>query len=255
MPTEHPGSNYYCDMPNVSILHDPEAVREAVARSDSMKAVLGLLGLRAGGANYSALHEACARLGIEAPRRAPKPPTGRRWQPVPDAEVFCVDSTYLNRDRIKQRLISSGVPERCAICGLGPEWQGQPLTLHLDHINGVFNDNRRENLRLLCPNCHSQTETYSGRSAARAKAIKAALVAPIMTPCRYCAHLNRPTAQRCRACRRWFIKHPGRPKIVWPEDTELLSLVSSGTLVAVGELLGVSDTAVRKRLRSRGLGA
>ena len=58
-----------------------------------------------------------------------------------------------------------GVPYACTTCGIN-EWQGKPLTLHLDHINGINNDNRIENLRLLCPNCHSQTETY-GRRASR----------------------------------------------------------------------------------------
>ena len=60
-----------------------------------------------------------------------------------------------------------GVSYVCTICRIN-EWQGQPLTLHLDHINGINNDNRFENLRLLCPNCHSQTETY-GRRASRAR--------------------------------------------------------------------------------------
>lgn len=80
-------------------------------------------------------------------------------------EILIENSTYYNRDRLKIRLLSSGLlTEHCYICGMLPEWQGKKLSLHLDHINGVNNDNRIENLRLLCPNCHSQTITYSGRN-------------------------------------------------------------------------------------------
>jgi len=56
---------------------------------------------------------------------------------------------------------------RCALCGNSGEWQGKPLTLQLDHANGRYDDNRLENLRWLCPNCHSQTETFAGRGSVR----------------------------------------------------------------------------------------
>lgn len=65
----------------------------------------------------------------------------------------------LRRYVIKNNLI----PYKCAICGC-TEWQGKTLSLELDHINGVNNDNRLENLRFLCPNCHSQTSTYGSRN-------------------------------------------------------------------------------------------
>ena len=65
----------------------------------------------------------------------------------------------LRRYVIKNNLI----PYKCAICGC-TEWQGKTLSLELDHINGINNDNRLENLRFLCPNCHSQTSTYGSRN-------------------------------------------------------------------------------------------
>jgi hypothetical protein len=229
-------------------------VRAAALASGSIKEALGRLGLRAAGGTYRAFHEACERFGIDAPLCQPVPPHGRRWEPVPDAEVFRVNSTFLNRGQIKARLIRSGVPERCAVCALGPEWQGYPLSLQLDHTNGVFNDNRRENLRLLCPNCHSQTETYGAKSPARSEFVRATTLIEGV-PCLHCTHPNRPSAQRCSGCRRWLVVHSGRSKIAWPDDAELLRLVSASTLVAVGRQLGVSDTAVRKRLRARGLAA
>lgn len=68
-----------------------------------------------------------------------------------------------SRRNIKIRLLRAGILEnRCCECGLA-EWQGQPLTVQIDHINGVRDDHRLANLRMLCPNCHSQTDTYGRR--------------------------------------------------------------------------------------------
>jgi 5-methylcytosine-specific restriction endonuclease McrA len=58
---------------------------------------------------------------------------------------------------------------KCFICENVGEWMGKPISLQLDHINGVNNDNRIENLRILCPNCHSQTETYAGKAKKKNK--------------------------------------------------------------------------------------
>jgi hypothetical protein len=73
-----------------------------------------------------------------------------------------------NRSHLKMRLINAGMFEnRCQLCSLS-NWCGKPLTIHLDHINGIKDDNRLENLRMLCPNCHSQTPTFAGRNVRRA---------------------------------------------------------------------------------------
>ncbi len=72
-----------------------------------------------------------------------------------------------NRQHVKIRLLRAGLLEnQCSACGLR-DWRGAPLSMHIDHINGVKDDHRLENLRMLCPNCHSQTETYGGRNARR----------------------------------------------------------------------------------------
>jgi 5-methylcytosine-specific restriction endonuclease McrA len=82
---------------------------------------------------------------------------------LPDEVMFSENAPPTKGPRLVKRLMQKGVPYCCAICGI-TEWQGKRLTLHLDHVNGVNNDNRYENLRLLCPNCHSQTPTYSNRA-------------------------------------------------------------------------------------------
>jgi len=80
-------------------------------------------------------------------------------------EILVENSTYFNITRLKERLIREGKLEyKCETCGNTGEWLGQKLTLQLDHKNGKHNDHRLENLRFLCPNCHSITETYAGKN-------------------------------------------------------------------------------------------
>lgn len=77
-----------------------------------------------------------------------------------------------NRSHVKGRLLHAGLlKNECAMCGLS-RWHGKALSLHLDHINGVRDDHRLENLRMLCPNCHSQTETYGGRNMKRRRRLQ-----------------------------------------------------------------------------------
>ncbi len=83
------------------------------------------------------------------------------------------------RWNIKRRLLAAGVKEpRCERCGI-EDWLGEPLALALHHINGDNRDDRLENLALLCPNCHSQTENFAGRNVARAGARDVIAEAPV----------------------------------------------------------------------------
>lgn len=85
----------------------------------------------------------------------------------PLKEILTKNSSYTNNSCLKSRLMKElGWKNICSSCGIST-WHGQSLSLHLDHINGVNNDNRLKNLRLLCPNCHSLTETYCGKNKAK----------------------------------------------------------------------------------------
>ena len=96
-----------------------------------------------------------------------------RWDELyPDEVVFCENSTYA-RHSIKARIKAQNLIEyKCACCGIGPEWQQKPMPLILDHINGVNNDNRLENLRFVCSNCDSQLETYKSRNRKRGRVVE-----------------------------------------------------------------------------------
>jgi hypothetical protein len=72
------------------------------------------------------------------------------------------DGAIVSRTSIKKFLILE-YGEQCSICNMLPMWHGKFLSLQVDHINGINKDNRPENLRLVCPNCHSQTETFAGK--------------------------------------------------------------------------------------------
>ena len=84
-----------------------------------------------------------------------------RMRKIHNRKVFVSKSSH-PRHRVKERILMEELlPYVCAVCGLKPSWQSKSLTLVLDHINGVNNDNRLQNLRFLCPNCNSQTKTFS----------------------------------------------------------------------------------------------
>jgi DNA-binding CsgD family transcriptional regulator len=79
-------------------------------------------------------------------------------------EELLVAGVYRSRFNLKLRLVRSGLKQKlCEVCGIAA-WNGRPISMALHHVNGDRYDNRIENLQLLCPNCHSQTDTYAGRN-------------------------------------------------------------------------------------------
>jgi len=148
-----------------------EGLATAVATSPSVRAVLQKLALHPTGANYKAIYRHVARLGLDtshflgqAHLRGKQHSWGAR---IALEAILVANSSYTNLRRLKNRLRQRGlIEDRCHECGL-TEWRGRPLALVLDHINGLNDDHRLENLRLLCPNCHSQTPTFAGRNVGR----------------------------------------------------------------------------------------
>jgi len=143
------------------------------------------------------------------------------------------NSTY-KRSSLKHRIIRSGIiPYKCAICDQNSTWRGENLTLILDHINGVGNDHRKENLRFLCPNCNSQTPTFAGRNIDWSGT---------KNKCVDCNNIITRKALRCPKC-----NSINRRKIEWPDN--LSDLVAESSKLAVAKSLGVSNVAVAKRLK------
>lgn len=149
-------------------------LRAAVAESRTIREALKRLNINGRGDNYKTFHKHARRLGLDTSHfvgsghlagQARLNLRSRR----PLDEILVENSEYENTKWLAQRIVREGVLERhCYECGL-TEWRGRPMPLELDHINGNRRDNRRENHRFLCPNCHALTPTFRGLNATAAK--------------------------------------------------------------------------------------
>ncbi|MDO0933507.1 HNH endonuclease signature motif containing protein [Streptomyces sp. DG2A-72] len=142
-----------------------DRLRDLVQHSTSYADVMRGLGLEANDTNHRRIRRVAARLGLDTShfkRRTWGRP--ERPAPAPSADrvliVLPSDAGRTNRSQLHRALTEIGVPYACEACGNLGEWLGQPITLQIDHVNGDWRDNRRENLRYLCPNCHTLTETW-----------------------------------------------------------------------------------------------
>jgi hypothetical protein len=147
------------------------ALSEAVANSVSIAGVLRCLGLRQAGGNHASIGRKIKSYGLDTShflggRTNCGPDRKGGVTPLSKEEILTRDPDRdwrRNGKTLRRALSEIGREEVCEECKSPPEWRGKPLALHLDHRNGDFTDDREENLRFLCPNCHSQTETYCSK--------------------------------------------------------------------------------------------
>ncbi|MFE2301031.1 HNH endonuclease [Streptomyces sp. NPDC059445] len=145
------------------VRHTEERLRVAVSVSTSVKDVVRHLGISQVGGNQTHVARRITALGIDTSHFTQTRRGASKGSPFGVLTVRLPENGRVPGRRLRRELLRSGVEERCAECGTGPEWNGRPLTLEVDHISGRWWDNRPENLRLLCPNCHAATDTYRGR--------------------------------------------------------------------------------------------
>jgi hypothetical protein len=230
--------------------YSEQQVRDAVASARSLAEALRALGLRPAGGNHRTLHRLIAHYDISVDHLDPKWALRRAQRRIrtPLSQILVEGSTY-NRGHLKDRLFEEGVKRRrCELCGLGDQWKGRPMSLILDHINGVPTDNRIENLRIVCPNCAATLETHCGRKNRIDREPRVCLHCGSEFMPKYRTH--RYCSQRCGSHSKGSHEpQPERRKVPRPSYEQLLSDIRTLSFLAVGRKYGVSDNAVRKWLR------
>src|SRR4051794_373051 len=226
--------------------------RAAIAASRSYSEALRRLGMRAAGGNHRTIRryaEDVWRIPVDhfdpdAVRRA-----ALARAPVPLAQALVEGSTY-PRGSLKERLFTEGMKDRrCELCGQGESWRGRRMALILDHVNGVHDDNRLENLRIVCPNCNATLDTHCGRNGR---------MPPAEVSCPQCGTPFLPRTARQRYCSRACGQRapgrrgpqPARRQAVRPPYEQLVREIQALGYRGVGRKYGVSDNAVRKWRRA-----
>lgn len=152
--------------------------------------------------------------------------------------------TYLNNEfnisssKLKIRLLREEILKPlCSICK-NIEWCGKPIPLQLDHINGDSSNNNLDNLRLLCPNCHAQTDTYCGKNIKNKKLCKTCNSIPRKNNSIFCSDECRPKIERDK-----------KSKYSTSEIYQIF-LDNDSNYTKTSKIVGISDNAIRKRLKN-----
>ncbi|MFJ6485289.1 HNH endonuclease [Streptomyces sp. NPDC091682] len=162
---------------NTRVMISEDALRAAVPGALSYADLMRALGLQVNDVNHRRVRRLVTRLELEVSHFK-----RRTWATTQATHLRSgtADTTLtmlpegasrVRRPRLHRALQGIGVPYACEECGNTGEWRGQPITLQIDHINGDWRDNHRENLRYLCPNCHSLTDTWCRNRRAKATVI------------------------------------------------------------------------------------
>ena len=175
-------------------------------------------------------------------------------------EILVKDSIYTNMPQLLKRLKKERNWEhKCSVCNLC-EWNGKPIPLEIDHIDGCHSNNTYENLRAICPNCHAQTDTYKGKNMAICKNNPSppkpkppppeAKPPEEPTTCSGCSKVINKRHTQCNQCRAKELFEQGcYRKVERPTYKQLQEDIYNMSIVQVGKKYGVSDSAIRKWIK------
>lgn len=239
-----------------------ENLSKIVAESFSLSEVLRKIGLESKGSNHKTLSKYIDVYGLDTSHFR-----GQTWNKgmantdytasVKLDEVLTQNTNFAS-SILKKRLIKEGLKQNvCEICGCDGTWMDKPITLELHHINGDHYDNRIENLQILCPNCHSQTENYRKRYEIRGNKPKPKKRKEYICICQNCGKEFKSDRERkfcCRECYNSSLAVDTKLHSVKITKEELYNKMKEiGTLSKLGEYFSTSRTTIRKLLDEYGL--
>lgn len=208
-----------------------EELEYLVSTSNSFSEILRKQGKAISGASVKALQQLLADYEIECNFNTHSIQSKEKKSLL---EILVQNSTYQSA-KLKNRLINEGIKQDiCEICGGSNNWNDKPLVLQLDHINGDHSDNRLENLRILCPNCHSQTETFGNKRNKKHN---------------YCIDCGCEITSRSTRCNSCSAKHKNSFKVLpenRPDKETLFELIKTTSFTSIGKMFNVSDNTIRK---------
>lgn len=216
-------------------------LQQLLNESDSMRSVLVKVGLSSNGGNsYDSLRKRLKKSNLNIDHFNSTKNLLNIHNSLPNELVFCENSN-LARGKIKKRIIDNNLIDYvCSECGISSIWNKKPIVLQLDHINGINNDNRLNNLRFLCPNCHSQTATYTSKK----------LKENVNYICNMCGKDRKMrTSNICQQCSQ--VNQSTKFNV---DKNELKKLIESKiSFRQIGKMFNVSDNAIRKRAKKYSL--
>lgn len=219
---------------------------EIMKKSKNIGDFLIKIDQRKGGSGYKRFYSYCAKYNINYNELLTNESITKPNMYKKTEEILVENSTYFNTNNLKIKLLKEKLLEyKCVSCGNDGNWNGKKLSLHLDHINGNHTDNRLTNLRMLCPNCHAQTDTYCGKNV---KQENKRIAKPVKELCSVC-NVNEmwKTSTKCKECN----SLEKRKVIDRPSKEDLLEQLKTSNYVQLGKKYNVSDNAIRKWLKKK----
>lgn len=238
-------------------LYSKEQLETIIKTCYSYAEVLRKLEKRQTGGNQSVLKRYIERYQIDISHF-----TGQRWQINKTSEeiarrkmnTILRNNTNYKSFYLKKRLIESELKEnKCEICGIGKIWNNKPITLELHHINGDHYDNRLENLQILCPNCHSQTNNFRNRNHNKRVDIpNSEYKLAKVDNCKYCGKEFRKSKDQSKFCSRECyissLKEETLQNSILTKENILSKIGNYNTLTELSQAFNISRPTMRKYL-------